>query len=80
MQIRQRETGGHLEMPASLNESATPACDRNRQIPGHVCVAIAHTRPINDERIVQKRTVSVGSGLHLFEKMGEQLHMVRVDF
>src|SRR5215469_6207226 len=54
MQICQWETCGHLEMPASLNESATPARYRNRQIPGRVCVAIAHARAINNERIVQK--------------------------
>src|SRR5262249_8898940 len=79
-QTRHREPGGHLEMPAALNESATPAHDRNGQIPWHVRVAVAHARAINDERIVQERAVSVGSRLHLFDEMGEQFHMVRVDF
>ena len=79
MQVRQRETSRHPEMPATFDLSSSTACQRDRQIPGRVRIAIAHARAVNDDRVVQKCAIAVGSGLHLLHEAGEQFHVMRVD-
>ena len=58
---------------------AAPPATRIGKILVIVQAGVAHPASVQADRVIEQRTVAVGSGLHLLEEVREQRYMERVD-
>src|SRR5689334_17666541 len=65
MQIRQRRLFRIFDMPSAFEGARASARKDQRNIPRIVCVLFAHSRSIDQGRVIQQRAIAVRSRPHL---------------
>src|SRR5260221_416184 len=66
-------------MPASLQASRGAARNEDRKVLMVVNAGIPHAASIDINRVIEKRTIAIGSGLHPLQKVRKQRNMECVD-
>src|SRR6185369_2919000 len=78
-EVRQRRLLRRRDVPTALQATARRTGEHDRNLALVVLVAVAHARPVHDERMVEQRSIAVRSGTQLFHEIAEQRKVVRVD-
>ena len=66
-------------MPTALQAGAGAACDQDREVVVIMKARITHAAAVHIDRMIEKRSVAVGSGFHFLEEVRKQENMERVD-
>ena len=80
VKIGQRRSLLVPDMPAALQAGSSAARDEDRKVIVIVKAGITHAAAIHVDRVIEKRAVAIGSGLHSLEEVGKQRNMERLIF
>src|SRR4051812_28388451 len=68
-EIGERSILRELDVAAPLRLAATAPDEQHRQVVMEVDVAVAHARPVHDERMIQQRAVAIRNRVQLREEV-----------
>ena len=66
-------------VPAAFQTSSGATGDQDWKVVVVVKAGITHAAAIHVDRVIEKRAVTIGSGLHSLQEVGEQRNMERID-
>src|SRR5262245_60672263 len=79
-EVRDRRFLCRLNVAITLHLTRGAPGQERRQIQSGVRIAFAHAAAVENERMIQQRSVSVWRGLQALQELRKQGHVVRIHF